>query len=115
MELLQQRQQEPRRVAGAVEEDDRRPRALLQEMDPVAGVYLDMAAADRRPGQQAFVHLADLGGMGLPGAGLRPAAHRRLLWSLRLGWTLGAGGPGGFGETPQSGAGGTWGIPRSGG
>ena len=37
MELVQQRQQEPRRVPGAVEEHDRRPRALLQEMDPIAG------------------------------------------------------------------------------
>jgi len=84
MELVQQRQKEPRWVPGAVEEHDRRPGAMLQEMDPTAG-HLDLVAADRRSGQQAFVHLADLGGMGLLGARLRPAAHRCLLWSVRLG------------------------------
>jgi hypothetical protein len=84
VELAQQRQQEPRRVPGAVQEHDRRPGAMLQEMDPIAGVHLDMAATDRRSGQQAFVHLADLGGMGLLGAGLRPAAHGYLLWSMGL-------------------------------
>jgi hypothetical protein len=47
VELVEQRQEEPRRVPGAVEQHDRWPGALLQEMDPTAGAHLDMAAAHR--------------------------------------------------------------------
>ena len=55
---------------------------MLQQMDPTA-VHLDLAAADRRSGQHAFVHLADLGGMGLPGARLLPAAQNCFEDALR--------------------------------
>lgn len=47
-----------------MQEHYRRPGALLQEMDPIAGAHLDIAAAHRCSGQHAFVHLPDLGGMG---------------------------------------------------
>src|SRR4029453_3330787 len=116
LEFVQQGQEEPRRVPRAVEEHNRRPGAPLQEMAPAARPYLDEAAGDRPPGQQAFVHLSDLGGVGLLGARLLPAAHRCLLCSrtrVRLGWTLEAGWLGGFGETPQSRACSTWGVLRS--
>jgi hypothetical protein len=82
VELAQQRQQKPRRVRGAVEQHDRRPGAMLQEMDPMAAIHLQLAAADRPSGQQALVHLVNLGGVWLLGAHLRPAAHGRLLGSM---------------------------------
>jgi hypothetical protein len=47
MELVQQRQKEPRWVPGAVEEHDRRPGALLQQMNPTAGVHLDLTTGYR--------------------------------------------------------------------
>jgi len=47
VELVQQRQQEPRRVPGAVKQHDRRPLALLQKVDPAAGAHLDRAATHR--------------------------------------------------------------------
>jgi hypothetical protein len=115
VELLQQRQQEPRWVPGAVEEHHRRPGTLLQEMDPTAGIHLDVAAGYRRSGQQAFVHLVDLGGMGLLGVHLRPAAHCYLPGSMRLGSTVGAGWRRGVGETPNMGVWSGWVVlPRCG-